>query len=56
VKCAQGHELLVDLILVAFTLHVSLIASIVVFRCVSMVLNPVLMVNRFSIAMRYWPS
>jgi hypothetical protein len=46
--------LLVDLILVAFTLHVSWFAPIVVFRCVSVVPNPVLKVGSFSIAM--WSS
>jgi hypothetical protein len=48
--------LLIDLILVAFTLHVSWIASIVVFRCVSVVPNPVSRADSFSIDMRSWPS
>jgi hypothetical protein len=44
--------LLVDLILIVFTLHMSWIASIVVFRCVSVVLNLVLRVDSFSIVIR----
>jgi hypothetical protein len=44
--------LLVDLILVAFTLHVSWIASIVVFHYVFVVPNLVLRADSFLIAMR----
>jgi hypothetical protein len=44
--------LLVDLILIAFTLHVSWIALIVIFCCVFMVSNLVPRANSFSIAMR----
>jgi hypothetical protein len=47
--------LLVDSILVAFTLHVSWIALIVVFRCISAVPNPVPRANGFAIAVRSWP-
>jgi hypothetical protein len=48
--------LLVDLILVAFTLHVSWIVSIVVFRCVSVVPSPVSRADSWSIARRSWPN
>jgi hypothetical protein len=48
--------LLVDLILVAVTLHVSWIVSIVVFRCVSVVSNPVPRADSFFIFMRSWLS
>jgi hypothetical protein len=47
----KNFELLVGLILVDIILHVSRLASIALFRCVSAVPNLVSSADRFSIAM-----
>jgi hypothetical protein len=49
-------ELSFNLFLIVVVSHVFCLTSIVVFRCVSVVTNPILMVNSFSIAMRSCPS
>jgi hypothetical protein len=46
----------VYLILVIEVLHVTLLVSNIVFRYDSKLLDPILSVNIFSIAMWFWPS
>jgi hypothetical protein len=52
VKCPLRLELSFDSFLAAVVSHVTLLASIVVFRCVPSVPNLVPMADSFSIAMR----
>jgi hypothetical protein len=56
VKYARGLELFCDSILIVIVSHVTLLGSIVFFHCDSRLPNPVLRVNRFSIAIWFWPS
>jgi hypothetical protein len=56
VKCVRGLELPFDLFLGTVVSHLTLLVSIVVFRCVFVVPNLVLKTGRFSITMRSWPS
>jgi hypothetical protein len=51
VKCVSGFELLVGSILVTIVLHMTLLASIVIFHCDFRLPNPVSRANSFSIAM-----
>jgi hypothetical protein len=55
VKCLRGPELIFGPVFIAIVLHMSWLASIVVFRYVSVVPNPVLRVSSLTIAMRSWP-
>jgi hypothetical protein len=49
-KCLWGLELIFGLIFVAVVLHMTFLALIAIFRCVSMVPNPVPRASSFSIA------
>jgi hypothetical protein len=48
-KYVRGLVLFCDSLLAAVISHVSLLTSIVIFRCVSVVCNPVLRVHSYSI-------
>jgi hypothetical protein len=51
VKCVREVELFCGLILIVIVSHVTLLASVAVFHCVSVVPNPVLRASSFLIAM-----
>jgi hypothetical protein len=51
VKCLRGPKLIFDPIFIAIALHVSYLASIVVFHCISVIHNLVLRVDSLTIAM-----